>query len=72
MFLLLLSIAWVPAVCLLLDPKPAGWLFVLMTSSMAFSPCLTSLWLTFAFAIGFVATKALHQPDRRRGPDLRP
>jgi hypothetical protein len=84
---LLLSIAWVPAVSLLLDPKPAGWLFILVGSSLAlslyramlgglgadrgFDACLASLWLTFAFGIGYVATRAGHLPDRRRAPDTR-
>ena len=88
---LLLSIAWVPAVFLLLDPKAAGWLFVLAVSasisSLAFllyhaahgdlgrdggSTCAVTFWLTFAFGIGYVATKGLHLPDCRRGPDTRP
>jgi hypothetical protein len=86
--ILLLSIAWVPAVSLLLDPKPVGWLFILMHSSLTLSlflaalvgpgpdrgagACLANLWLTIAFGIGYIATKAVHQPDRRRDPDTRP
>jgi hypothetical protein len=29
-----------------------------------FSTCVATFWLTFAFGIGYVATKALHLPDR--------
>ena len=89
---LLLSIAWVPAVFVFLDPKVAGWLFMLAVSvsilSLAFSAyhaalgglwldtgicsCLVTFWLTFAFGIGYVATKALHLPDYHQGRDSRP
>jgi hypothetical protein len=55
----------------------AEWLFMLAVSasivSLAFSvylyrdtgisSCLVTFWLTFAFGIGYVATKALHLPD---------
>ena len=87
-----LSIAWVPAVFLLLSLKAAGWLFPLAVSasisSLAFSlyhtvhgglgrdsgisTCLLTLWLTFAFGIGYVATKGLHLPDRHQSHDTRP
>jgi len=74
---LLLSIAWVPAVFVFLPLKVAEWLFMLAVSasilSLAFSvylyrdtgisSCLVTFWLTFAFGIGYVATKALHLPD---------
>src|SRR5512135_987592 len=83
---LLLSIAWVPAVFVFLAPKVARWLFMLAVSasilSLAFtvfqtadtgiSSCLVTFWLTFAFGIGYVATKAMHLPDRHRGRDTRP
>lgn len=89
---LLLSIGWVPAVFVFLDPKVAGWLFMLAVSasilSLAFSvyhaalgglwrdtgicSCLVTFWLTFAFGIGYVATRALHLPDYHRGRDSRP
>jgi len=80
---LLLSIAWVPAVFVFLAPKVARWLFMLAVSasilSLAFtvfdtgiSSCLVTFWLTFAFGIGYVATKAMHLPDRNRGRDTRP
>jgi hypothetical protein len=84
----LLSIAWVPLVSLLLDPKLVGWLGTLAASAMALAPCLAALgvlgreralgaflpnlWLTVAFGIGYVATRAGHLPDRRRAPDTRP
>jgi hypothetical protein len=31
-----------------------------------------TLWLTFAFGLGYVATKGLHLPGRHPGPDTRP
>src|SRR3954469_24361055 len=75
---LLLSIAWVPAVFVFLPPKVAGWLFLLAVSASILSlavtifhaahgdlwrdtdisSCLVTFWLTFAFGIGYVATKA--------------
>jgi hypothetical protein len=88
---LLLSIAWVPAVFLMLPPEAARWLFLLAVSasisSLAFSlypaahgglgrdggipTFAVTLWLTFAFGLGYVATKGLHLPDRHRGRDTR-
>jgi hypothetical protein len=89
---LLLSIAWVPALFLLLSPKAAGWLFLLAASAsvslLAFSlyhaadgglgrddgiaRFAVTLWLTFAFGLGYVATKGLHLPDHHRSQDTRP
>jgi hypothetical protein len=89
---LLLSIAWVPALFLLLSPRAAGWLFLLAASasvsSLAFSlyhaahgslgrddgipTFAVTLWLTFAFGLGYVATKGLHLPDHHRTRDARP
>ena len=81
---LLLSIAWVPAVCVFLPLKVAGGLFMLAVSasilSLAYSVylwrgtgiSLVTFWLTFAFGIGYVATKGLHLPDCHRGRDTRP
>jgi hypothetical protein len=82
-FVLLTSIAWVPAVLLLLNPKVAGWLFVLVLSAFLLSlvclvldvardcglTCGVNFWLTFAFGLGYVATKGLHVPSHCRGPD---
>ena len=75
----LLSIAWVPAVFVFLPPKVAGWLFMLAISASIYqaahgdlSSRLVTFWLTFAFGIGYVATKALHLPGRDRGRDTRP
>jgi hypothetical protein len=84
----LLSIAWVPMVSLLLDPKLVGWLCTLAASASALAPCLAALgvlgreralgaclpnlWLTFAFGIGFLATRAGHLPDRGRARGARP
>src|SRR5262249_33534578 len=31
-----------------------------------------TLWLTFAFGLGYVATKGLHLPDQHRSRDARP
>ncbi|MGO9599441.1 MAG: hypothetical protein ACLP7Q_15740 [Isosphaeraceae bacterium] len=92
LLVLLLSVGWVPAVFVFLDPKVAGWLLMLAVSawilSLAFSvynaalgglwldtgicSCLVTFWLTFAFGIGYVATKALHLPDYHRGRDSQP
>jgi hypothetical protein len=70
----ILAIAWVPVLFLLLDTNAAGWLFVLaiLSSAMLLVAVLSgsdcgpnfgvTLWLTFAFGLGFVASKGLHQP----------
>ena len=91
LLVVLLSIAWVPAVLVFLPPKAAGWLFLLAVSASVlslafavyhpatadtwperrFSACVAILWVTLGFGIGYVATKAIHLPERRRGPDSR-